>query len=118
MLDQEIKQLLIGWGATRCLHSHSSISNNSGNVISAGAEGEEVVCVIDLFGVDYEPGENNRRKPGWLLRERTATGGNRMHKHQLTAGPTVRQYADRLRDEILRRRLQHSPIRWPSERAD
>jgi hypothetical protein len=30
------------------------------------------------------------------------------------AGPTVRQYADRLRDEMIKRRLQHSPINWPS----
>jgi hypothetical protein len=31
-------------------------------------------------------------------------------KYKLTAGPTVRQYADRLRDEIVKRRLGHEPI--------
>jgi hypothetical protein len=35
------------------------------------------------------------------------------HKYHITAGPAVREYADRLRDE-MKRRLQHSPIRWPS----
>jgi hypothetical protein len=28
------------------------------------------------------------------------------------AGDTVKQYADRLRDEMDRRRLRFSPIRW------
>jgi hypothetical protein len=40
---------------------------------------------------------------------------DRRHKHQFTTGPTVRQYADRLRDEMIRRRLQHMPILWPPE---
>jgi len=39
---------------------------------------------------------------------------DRQHKHHFTAGPTVRQYADELRDEMVKRRLQHSPIDWPS----
>jgi hypothetical protein len=38
-----------------------------------------------------------------------------VHKHQFTAGPTVRQYADRLRDEMIKRQLQHSLISWPSQ---
>ncbi len=37
---------------------------------------------------------------------------DRAHKHQFM-GPMVRQYADRLRDEMVKRRLQHSPIDWP-----
>lgn len=40
---------------------------------------------------------------------------DRVHKHRLTAGPTVRQYADKLRDEMIQRRLQHVPILWPPE---
>jgi hypothetical protein len=36
------------------------------------------------------------------------------HKHHFTAGPTVRQYADNLRCEMNKRRLQYSPIKWPS----
>ena len=39
---------------------------------------------------------------------------DRPHKHKLI-GPSVRQYADRLRDEMVKRRLQHSPIDWPRE---
>ena len=38
---------------------------------------------------------------------------DRTHKHQFATGPTVRQYADRLRSEIINRRLQHKPIEWP-----
>lgn len=38
---------------------------------------------------------------------------DRAHKHHFTAGPTVRQYADSLRNEMIRRRLQHRPIDWP-----
>ena len=38
---------------------------------------------------------------------------DRAHKHHVAAGPTVRQYAARLRDEMVKRRLQHSPINWP-----
>jgi hypothetical protein len=37
---------------------------------------------------------------------------DRPFQHKLTSDPTVRQYADRLRDEILRRRLKHDPIDW------
>lgn len=38
---------------------------------------------------------------------------DRAHRHHFTAGPTVRQYADSLRQEMIKRRLQHSPIEWP-----
>jgi hypothetical protein len=40
---------------------------------------------------------------------------DRASKHQLMANPTVRQYADKLRSEMIKRRLQHSPIEWPPE---
>ena len=39
---------------------------------------------------------------------------DRASKHHFTANPTVRQYADRLRSEMIKRRLKHSPIEWPS----
>ncbi|MEA2922029.1 MAG: hypothetical protein QOF07_1992 [Bradyrhizobium sp.] len=39
---------------------------------------------------------------------------DRAWKHQFMANPTVRQYADRLRTEMIKRRLKHSPIEWPS----
>jgi hypothetical protein len=40
---------------------------------------------------------------------------DRAHKHQFTTGPTVRQYADKLRSEMVKRRLKHLPIEWPSQ---
>jgi hypothetical protein len=39
---------------------------------------------------------------------------DRRNKHQFMANPTVRQYADTLRSEMIKRRLQHAPIEWPS----
>jgi hypothetical protein len=39
---------------------------------------------------------------------------DRPHQRKLM-GPGVRQYADRLRDAMVKRRLQHSPIDWPRE---
>jgi hypothetical protein len=39
---------------------------------------------------------------------------DRALKQRFVAGPTVRQYADKLRDEMVKRRLHHSPIDWPS----
>lgn len=38
---------------------------------------------------------------------------DRAHKHQFVTGPVVRQYADSLRNELVKRRLRHSPIEWP-----
>jgi hypothetical protein len=52
---------------------------------------------------------------GYYENIRQQVEADRMHRHQFTAGPTVRQYADRLRDELIRRRLQHSPIIWAPE---
>jgi hypothetical protein len=39
---------------------------------------------------------------------------DRVYKHHFTSSPTIRQYAEKLREEMTRRRLQHSPIEWPS----
>jgi hypothetical protein len=39
---------------------------------------------------------------------------DRKYKHQFTASPSVRERADQLRQEMIKRRLQHSPIIWPS----
>jgi hypothetical protein len=38
---------------------------------------------------------------------------DRSNRRRFTAGPNVRQYADRLRGEIIKRRLNHVPIDWP-----
>jgi hypothetical protein len=40
---------------------------------------------------------------------------DRPHKHQFTAYPSVREYADKLRNELIKRRLKHSPIEWPRQ---
>jgi hypothetical protein len=40
---------------------------------------------------------------------------DRAHKHHFTANPTIRERAEKLREEMIRRKLQHSPINWPSE---
>lgn len=45
---------------------------------------------------------------------RQQVDADRAYKHQFTASPTVRQYADQLRSEMVRRRLKHAPIEWPS----
>ena len=39
---------------------------------------------------------------------------DRQHKHHFTASPSVRERADQLRQEMIRRRLQYPPINWPS----
>ncbi len=39
---------------------------------------------------------------------------DRAHKRHFTASPTVRERAEKLREEMIKRKLQHSPIRWPS----
>jgi hypothetical protein len=44
---------------------------------------------------------------------RQQVGADRAYKHQFMSGPTVRQYADTLRNEMIRRQLSHSPIEWP-----
>jgi hypothetical protein len=41
---------------------------------------------------------------------------DRAYKYHLTASPSVRERADKLREEMVRRKLQHSPIDWPSDR--
>jgi hypothetical protein len=41
---------------------------------------------------------------------------DRQHERKFM-GPGVREYADKLRHEMLKRRLQHSPIDWPHEQG-
>ena len=41
---------------------------------------------------------------------------DRGYKYPLTASPSVRERAEKLREEMIKRRLQHSPINWPSSR--
>jgi hypothetical protein len=39
---------------------------------------------------------------------------DRAYKHRFMANPTVRQDADKLQTEMVKRRLKHSPIEWQS----
>jgi hypothetical protein len=34
---------------------------------------------------------------------------------KFAAAPTVKQYATTLREEMVKRRLQHTPIEWPRD---
>ena len=45
---------------------------------------------------------------------RQQADADRRHKEHFTASSSVRERADKLRQEMTRRRLQHSPINWPS----
>ena len=45
---------------------------------------------------------------------RKQADADRAHKHHFTASLSVRDRAEKLREEMIRRRLQHSPINWPS----
>jgi hypothetical protein len=40
---------------------------------------------------------------------------DRAYKYHLTASPVVRERAEALRQELIRRKLQPSPINWPSD---
>ena len=37
-------------------------------------------------------------------------------KHKFAASRSVKKYAEALRDEMTRRRLQHTPIEWDRDR--
>ena len=45
---------------------------------------------------------------------RKQADADRTHKHHFTASQSVRDRAEKLREEMTKRKLQHSPIRWPS----
>jgi hypothetical protein len=45
---------------------------------------------------------------------RKQADADRKYKYPLTASPSVRERAEALRQEMVRRKLQHSPINWPS----
>jgi hypothetical protein len=64
-----------------------------------------------MMGVEQMPDE---RLSHFYENIRQQVEADRGKKHQFTTGPTVRQYADRLRNEMIKRRLRHSPIEWPS----
>ena len=45
---------------------------------------------------------------------RQQADADRKHKHHFTASPSVRERADKLREQMIKRRLHHSPINWPA----
>ena len=45
---------------------------------------------------------------------RKQADADRAHKHHFTASISVRDRVEKLREEMVSRRLQHSPINWPS----
>jgi hypothetical protein len=45
---------------------------------------------------------------------RQQADADRKHKEHFTASSSVREREDKLRQEMIKRRLQHSPINWPS----
>ena len=45
---------------------------------------------------------------------RQQADADRRFKHRITDSPSVRERADKLREEMIKRRLQYSPINWPS----
>jgi hypothetical protein len=63
------------------------------------------------MGVEHMPDERLTR---FYENIREQVEADRAYKHQFMAGSTVRQYAENLRSEIVKRRLEHSPIEWPS----
>jgi hypothetical protein len=64
-----------------------------------------------IMSVEHMPDE---RLAHFYENIRQQVEADRANKHQFTAHPTVRQYADRLRSEMIKRRLKHSPIEWPA----
>jgi hypothetical protein len=45
---------------------------------------------------------------------RQQADADRKHKIHFTAAPSVRERAEKLREEMIKRRLQHTPISWTS----
>jgi hypothetical protein len=46
---------------------------------------------------------------------RNQVDADRGSKYKFTMASSVKQYATLLREELTRRRLQHTPIEWPWE---
>jgi len=64
-----------------------------------------------IMSVEHMPDE---RLAHFYENIRQQVEADRANKHRFMASPTVRQYADGLRSEMIKRRLNHSPIEWPS----
>jgi hypothetical protein len=73
--------------------------------------GNSVALVQELImSVESMPSE---RLMHYYESIRRQVEADRAQKYQFTANATVREYADRLQSELIKRRLGHSPIDWP-----
>jgi len=76
-----------------------------------GAEGEGEVKQELIMSVENMPDD---RIIHFYENIRQQVEADKANEHQFMTNPTVRQYADNLRSEMIKRRLKHSPIEWPS----
>jgi hypothetical protein len=77
---------------------------------SSYTKDEEVELEL-IVSVEHMPDE---RLTHFYQSIRQQAEADRTNKHRFTAGTNVREYADRLRNEMIKRRLRHTPIEWPS----
>ena len=49
---------------------------------------------------------------------RQQVAADKANKHKFTAGQGVRDYADELQRELIRRGLPYSPVNWPTGLAE
>lgn len=68
---------------------------------------------LTLFGPAQALGEKPNMEAA-LESIRRQADADRGHKHHFTASSSVRDRAEKLREELDRRKLQYSPIRWPT----
>ena len=66
------------------------------------------------MSVEHMPDERLAR---YYENIRQQVEAERACKYKFMTNPTVHQYADQLRSEMIKRRLKHSPIEWPEEMA-
>jgi hypothetical protein len=66
---------------------------------------------FEIMSVEDMPDERLVR---YYENVRQQVEADRAGKHKFMTNPTVHQYADQLRSEMIKRGLEHSPIEWPS----
>jgi hypothetical protein len=67
--------------------------------------GASIVAFVDL---------NDENLLAYYDNIRDQVARDKAFKFRMTSGPSIRQHADELRSEIVKRRLQHAPIDWHS----
>src|SRR5260370_12998669 len=66
------------------------------------------------MSVEHMPDQRLARYYDNILQQVEA---ERACKYKFMTNPTVHQYADQLRSEMIKRRFKHSPIEWPEAMA-